>query len=764
MTDVKKEVKLEFTADTTGVKRAMQEFAAYQKEMSQNASKIASTGLKSHKDVAKFAKKTQKFEKLTRGRKAVQAEKTLFQAIKKTTGEVVKRQKAYKGIVKGMDQMKGRMRAVTVEAKKAGTEMKKAMNFFGFGGGGGGSGGGGGGRGGRGGGRFAGTKGFFKKLLGGITGMLMGGVMGLLGGAFGLLTGQLSGGYSERMQFGRQYGQLAGTGGRLRNVRSQMGFGSRMGFGGIEMAQQALPFARATGVVGGDALRQGMALQRATSMNAGEAAGFMGMLTQAGTGFGGKAGKTGKAELVKTLALGVYSGLDRARMPEFLASTTQLVQRQMGVSAGTVSSNAASRLLAMLGASGQSGLQGARGGQVAAALDKAIRNPGGGEAGQAFMLQAMGFGKPGGGASYYEALRKQEQGVFGAGNLEAMFAESQSQYGGGQAQILALRQLTGLSIDQLEAVRDVVNSNMSGTEKAEALKKIEEEAKSIEEQALDEMKEFGDTTRHMAELQNRSIGIGDDIKESVEDIQRVINELISEFMPQIAAALRTIADVIQELWAYLRPFLERQFSEEEKAEIEQNLQEVLGSGRSETDKYIKETGERIRGLERQAAESGPLEVAGVAGAKARGVMDAVWNTLSTGRSDQDLDELIDRRVRETTVGSRRQRIDALSSARSTAQESIRTMTPDAAEAGLLARIQNRRRYDVDDEELARLREALTQLRSAVESDNDARIEREVAQSRALADAIDESRRNRAGSPPNEDRDSPRTPTRTGRGR
>lgn len=735
MVDVKKEVKLEFTADTSGVKRAMQEFSAYQKEMSQNASKISATGLKSHKDISKIAQKNHKLEELTRGKKALRAEALMQRAVKKTTSEIVKRQRAYGGIVKHVDGLRTRLQKVTQETRKAGGEMRRILgDFFGGGGGGGrGGAGGGGGRAGGGRGRFAGTKGFFKTLLKGIGGMVMGGVMGLLGGAFGLLTGQLSGGYAEREQYGRAYGQLAGTGGRLSALNRQMHFGARMGFGGIEMAQQALPFARATGVVGGGALRTGMALQRASSLNAGEAAGFMGLLTQAGTGFGGKAGRAGKAELVKTLALGVHSGLDRARMPEFFAATTQLVQRQMGATAGRVDSSAAARLLAMLGASGQPGLQGARGGQIAAALDKAIRQPGGGEAGQAFMLQAMGFGKPGGGASYYEALRKQERGVFGAGNLQAMFAESQAQYGGGQAQILALRQLTGLTIDQLEAVRDVVNSNMTNAEKQEALKKIESEAKSIEEQALDEMKEFGDTTRHMAELQNRSIGIGDQIKESVEDIQRVVNELISEFMPEIAAALKAIASTVKAIWEYLQTW--------NPGELDPTT-DIMDQPLS-----VEEAGLSMANTASWALNSLAAEA-----------MEAVGATEQARASRSVAERAIAEEARRTNIRT-------IQSSRPEEERLPVEATRIYRGAGRLQREMSEQGYtDRETENIRRLSIIVSELTRAIDSGNEERRDEVVHAGNQLIAAIDEARRSRAGSPPNEDRDSPRTPTRTGRGR
>lgn len=756
MADVKKQVLVEFNAETRDMKRAMQEFKAYQQEMRQNTDKLVTDRTKSSKGLLKISQQTEKAEKLTRGKAAVQAEKALFREVKKTTDNLVGRQKAYKGIVQNTDALKMSMRAVTQETNKAGQAMKRAMSFFG-GGRGGARGGGPGAPGAGGGGGGGGGGAFLSGLIKGISGAVAVGVMGLVGGAFGILTGQLSGGYQERIQYGRQYGALAGTGGKLGALERQKGFGAKMGFGAIEMAQQALPFARATGVVGGDALRQGMALQRATTLQAGEASEFMGTLTQAGTGFGGRGGGGGKQELIKTLALGMYSGLDRARMPEFFAATSTLVQRQMAATSGRVGGSDAAELLAMLGASGKSGLMGARGGAVASALDQAIRQPGGGEAGQAFMLQAMGFGKPGGGSSYYEAIRKQEQGVFGEGNLESIFSESSAQYGGGQAQILALRNLTGLTIDQLEAVRDVVESNMSNAQKQEALKKIQDESKSIEAQALDEMKEFGDTTTHIAALQNRSIEIGDSIKNSVEEIQRVVNEAIARAMPYVVKALEKIAEIVENIWNYIKTWLDPQFTDKQHEQLKEQFKAAVAAGKSETEKAIAASQARVTKLS-ETADPDLMDYVVLGG----NIMARVGEELTGGRG-ADIDDI----VAQSPMATAQRQIVA---ERQEQQQAQLAMDLSAADMERMQSALVTRRVGLEQggvtsperEHVSALNQAIIALSESFESESASRHQEVMEQSRALLSAVDEFRRSGVGRPPNESRGTNR-PTRSGRG-
>lgn len=397
--------------------------------------------------------------------------------------------------------------------------------------------------------------GFFKKNvtsagLAGATNFVVGGlvaaVTAAIGSVIGMMASQVREGFSQKEQYGKAYSALAGMGTReqLRGARKR---GVGLGFSPMETLQQAQGVARATGQIG--AVTTAQRFSRVTGMGVGEVGGFMGSLTQAGQGFGGRAGRGGKKEMIDILALGTASGLDKARMPEFFKGVEQLVQAGGTRTAGDVSGTGIASILAAFGQSGMAGLQGARGAAVLQKLDKGIRAPGGGEAGQALVLQAFGFGKPGGTTTYYEALKRQQQGVTGkqgAQNLIDIFQETRGQTGGGQQQIMNLSNMFGMDLAVLEEVRKVVEEQgLTAKEKQEKIAELTAGQKSIDEQILDSMKEFGDTAVTLAELEDRTLGIGEKVEEHMKHIRDSINKLVDHFMPQIVKALEVIADLLR---------------------------------------------------------------------------------------------------------------------------------------------------------------------------------------------------------------------------
>lgn len=551
----KKEIELEFTADTSKVKKAMREAKQFTGEMQTSSQKMNKATLKGTKDIAKTSKKISKLTEKSRGRKAIQDEKKLQREKKQTTTEVLKQAKAYASIQKEASNLQRTISGITSKTRDLNRELKKSTGMFG-GGGRGGGGAAGGGRGGRPGGVSGFLGSFLKKGAAGLGKLAMGGALGLGGTLMGILTSQLTGGYQEKLAYGKAYGGLAGTGGklselqRLRGTEEQIlqmhkhGDLEKLGFGPIEAAQQAAPIARATGVMGGRALKTGLATQRATTMGAGEVAQFMGLLTQAGSGFGRGGG--GKKQLEKVIAAGMETGLERARLPEFFSGVSALTQRMAAATAGKVDVEGITRSLAMMGSTGAPGLKGARGAAVAQTIDRAIRQPGGGEAGEAFMLQAYGFGKPGGDATYYEAMQRREKGLSDPENLRDVVAEAQRRYGGKEERALAMKKL--LKIDTLiwEELEKAVD-----TGDKEKIDKVLKKTQSVDKQALAEMQEFGDTTRHMADLQNRSVGIGESIEDSVKRLEEVINEFVINALPLAVKALDKIATVVEDIYLWL---------------------------------------------------------------------------------------------------------------------------------------------------------------------------------------------------------------------
>jgi len=376
--------------------------------------------------------------------------------------------------------------------------------------------------------------------LAGAAGMLgkmgIGAAISAVGALAGAVKQQIADGYAIQSQYQAQQGKLVGTGATQAQLRKAKNSGLGLGFSGIETMQQAGAAARATGQAGSVTYAQSMA--RMTGMDAGEASNFMGQMTRGGSGFGGKAGDKGPKALEKVLAAGFKSGLDQARLPEFFQGVGKLVEMQGGRQGGDVGTGGFSKILAAFGMTGDSGMQGARGANALAQLNEAMVKPGGGDAGQALMLQAYGFGKPGGETSYYDALKRQETGASSAANVKDLFGETARQYGSGESQILALREMTGLSITQLEAMREGIdNLDDAGLEKAI------KESQPVEKQALDEMKELGKHSLRIARLNERMREIGEENQTSVENFQDATLEVLDALLPLGKMTYDKIAEI-----------------------------------------------------------------------------------------------------------------------------------------------------------------------------------------------------------------------------
>jgi hypothetical protein len=433
-------------------------------------------------------------------------------------------------------------------------------------------------------GRLGGAKRFAGGMMGGLgLGMLaqrptaagVGGMLGRIpsravGAAAGFMGSGLSAAYQQFMQYGIALGGLVGLGtrGEYRGgLRAAGGVGGAgLGYGPAATAQQARGIGRATGNIG--AVYRAQQIARATGLDVGEAGGYMGMLRQAGFGFGGRVrgvgggmtqvGREGTREMTKIIEAGMVSGLERARLPEFLQGVSSIAQQVGGTVTGRTNVAGMAQFVATLGRTGLPGFQGARGAAVAGQLNQAIQRPGGGEAGQAMMLQALGFGKPGGQRTYYEALKLQQKGMQRPETVTELFRETYRQLGvegaGGTPAVqqeanIALSEMTGLSLDQVEQLGEVMNSTKSMDEKMEAVKEIMAESKPIEEQALDQMKKgFGGVVKHVAGVEAMMVSIGGEIAPVFMKMQVFQLKLLQTLLHY----LKDIINWLKEIWFQLK--------------------------------------------------------------------------------------------------------------------------------------------------------------------------------------------------------------------
>ena len=238
----------------------------------------------------------------------------------------------------------------------------------------------------------------------------------------------------------------ATTTGRRAKWGGLEGAAARMGYRPQEAHQVYRQTAMATGQAGTRGAVSNLAMMRAYGVDAGALTGFQGAATSAGD-------VSAVEQINQALVMSLKrSPFPRAFMTKFLQESTRVLG-QMSEGRETVKGSEAAGLLAtfsrvmggvyMQSPSRSAGLLGR--------LGSTISQPGGGEAGQAFMLRAMGMGQD---TDYIGALMRGEQGGTGQ-NLARMTRQIKSEYGGmsRRQQALALNRLSGGRVKIFEAFR-----------------------------------------------------------------------------------------------------------------------------------------------------------------------------------------------------------------------------------------------------------------------------------------------------------------------
>ena len=399
--------------------------------------------------------------------------------------------------------------------------------------------------------------------LGGAIGR---GLIGAGAGVGGFLMGGMQQAYGTYVQ--RQmamYGMTGlGTPGQFRRGRR---LGAGLGFAGTETAMLAPGAAAATGNLRSVGLAQQLAIGGGFGPGRiGEAMAFMGTMRQAGQSFtGAQNQKTAQRDLSKMVAAGMFSGLEKARLPEFFGSVQGLVQSQFATAAGKVDSISIAKQLADLGRRGGAGFQGERGARIMGQLDAMIRRPGGGEAGQAVILQAMGFGRPGGGTNYYDALKMQQKGIRDPNNVKRVMEEVYRQRGvvtaGGsdprnREANLQFSALSGLSLEIVEKLKDIHATNKTDEKKQKEIEKVLKTAEPIDKQALRVAKEgFAAMKKHFAGVEEMQVSAGQKVAKPMLQLQHLQMQAIVDFskhLPAIIEWLKKIYELIIKVAALVK--------------------------------------------------------------------------------------------------------------------------------------------------------------------------------------------------------------------
>lgn len=382
------------------------------------------------------------------------------------------------------------------------------------------------------------------------------GLIGKLGGAIGtaikaatlgvgaMVATHVASGYQAYASTGKAKAGLLGVTKDVGGYDEAVIAGREQAYTAEETTRQAAGVARRTGSIRDVSFAQKVS-RAGVGMNVESAAGQMGGMRQAGfSGFG--QGGSGRKEFQRMISMGMESGLEAGRMPEFAEGINALVSKQAGAAAGDVSNQGLTALMAKFGQSGLSGFQGARGAAVAQKLDQAIRKPGAGAEGESFMMRAQGFGVQGGNTSYMDARRQMQKGISDPKNLVRMISQAQAEYGAGEGSTRALEELTGLTISQIEGTKSIVASLTEGNltaEQAEGkLKELANTAKPIEEQVLEATNTgFLDVVQGVADVDERLMAIGEEVWHPLHEAQKKLLDITAKNLPLVTRAVEAMA-------------------------------------------------------------------------------------------------------------------------------------------------------------------------------------------------------------------------------
>jgi len=442
-------------------------------------------------------------------------------------------------------------------------------------------------------------------------GQMMGGlIVGAISRLVGAIAGQIKQGYSSYVAFGRAQAGLGGIG---RVPGGALTAGRQFGYSMTDTVQQMRGVARQTGQMSAVTGAQRMA--RSFGGDVGQMSGFMGTLTRAGQGFGGRAGRGGEKQAQRILQHAFTAGLDKSRAGEHLTAVASAVRSAQSVTAGKVDASQVSAMLALFGRSGQPGLQGAAGMAQLSKVDSAIKGAGfggGGDAATSLLYQSQGFGTPGGGTSYYNAKKQLQRGVFGeggAGNL-FKFMNRANQIGGvgSERSNLTISKMSGLSLDVVEAMQETLAKG--GGEKGilKRIAKITEEERPIQEQIRDSIK-TGNlvVAQRVAKLQDRLVDIGKQNAEAIEALEDLFNSIVDKLMPDAVKFLKWIAETVTGIWNWIKGFLHEwrgtTAAGKELNKLEIQRQTVLGVMKADPSRR-KWGAEQLRGIANKQRAAG----------------------------------------------------------------------------------------------------------------------------------------------------------------
>ena len=385
-----------------------------------------------------------------------------------------------------------------------------------------------GGRGGRGPGRA-------RRFVSSAAGLGMGGILGFTMGAF-------REGVSKYEQVAGAQLEGATTLGANANFRSGLG----MGFNPAEAARIQ---AQAASAGLGDA-------KSAFQVN--RVLGQQGIELGGGLARRGAGSRGAMRQLAAAMATGMETGLERARIGEFLQSANQLAEQQIAITpTGDQFKGFVTEMANLQGV----GVKGRYAGGAIGQAHKAIQGASG--AGQAFLMRAFGFGQ--GDKGLLDVLRQQEKGV-GGGNIGKIMERLRTEFGanaqGGlsDAGKMAFKSMGLGSIGMADKFEEAYllkkQNKLSEGDFQAKVKEIKDKGKeaklpSIQVQAYKTIKRFGGVAQSIAErfadfaaFGQKNYDLIKKIRDAQKDLLGKISDPLVNFLKKGAPTLFKAVGVI----------------------------------------------------------------------------------------------------------------------------------------------------------------------------------------------------------------------------
>ena len=242
--------------------------------------------------------------------------------------------------------------------------------------------------------------------------------------------------------------------------RDLIASGRPYGFSNNQVLALASTYSQTNGRAGTDRLlddmqvTQGMA--RAYGMQATEAGSYLNQANKAGIiGPGGDI--SSMRQFSGLLADAISAGRMQGREGEVMSSVVELTRAINAQRVDVKGTDLAARALTTLNATGIRGLQGDQGAALLGRMDNAIKNPGGGEAGDLFMYRALTNGQGGMSLADYSYLKEEGlagQTPDGRSNLQAVMEQVNTMPISGRYRLMAASNLTGMSMHQYEGLEN----------------------------------------------------------------------------------------------------------------------------------------------------------------------------------------------------------------------------------------------------------------------------------------------------------------------